>query len=753
MRLKRLLLFFVFCFLSIVAEAQLPNCSGTGMIYIMTFGGDIYNFDPSQPISSTNPSLNTISYSGAIDLAVSNNLNATGPSPTFYVNTSYYSGVGWSSPGYSFPSPNIGAGGGYIYGIDPSETVWRYDGVSNADSIINLNGVYAADVVADCSGNFYVLRIINPRTLYEYSSSGVLINSWTVTGNLGIGPIGMAMINNILYVGDNTIYKGVISGSTIHFSLIGNLGINASDYASCPCIPCHGSVSPTATPDTVCVGNSLSLYADTNAVSASATYSWSGPNNFSSAVMNPTITNAYTNAAGTYTITVSDTGSCTYTSYINIAAPFTISVTTNGPVCPGDTLRLNATAISGATYSWAGPNGFFSSYANTFIYPASPADSGNYVVSATVNGCTSPDTIHVSIKPLASFSLLNNNVSLCVGDTLELYANSNTTNANYHWAGPLGFNSAQKDTTIDNVQLNSMGNYLLTATLNNCSSTDTEHVTVNPILGPPLINISASPGDTICAGSNVSFTATTTSAGAAPAYQWKRNGIIIGNTTTATFTTASVSNGDSFSCEVISNAPCQAIDTAGSNLIHMYTISLPPPVVTLSVYPTYYAPGDTVTFTGHVPNGSSGFSYQWSKNGVKIAGATHTTYTSSNLSMGDTICFLVYSSVPCTEPDSAIACTALTSVINSVQYPICDLHIYPNPNNGTFRVRGMIFNSNNAKIEILNVLGQVVYNEAIELTNNLFDQQVSLENYSAGVYTLVLRTENEDVVKRVIIKP
>ena len=56
---------------------------------------------------------------------------------------------------------------------------------------------------------------------------------------------------------------------------------------------------------------------------AGATYTWSGPNGFSSTQQNPSITNASTNISGTFSVTAA-TGGCT-------SAPALTTVTVNPP--------------------------------------------------------------------------------------------------------------------------------------------------------------------------------------------------------------------------------------------------------------------------------------------------------------------------------------------------------------------------------------------------------------------------------------
>lgn len=73
----------------------------------------------------------------------------------------------------------------------------------------------------------------------------------------------------------------------------------------------------------------------------------------------------------------------------------------NGPICASRTLELTATGPSG-NYQWAGPNGFTSNLQSPTISGATTAASGNYSVTVTLAGCTSPagmTTVAVGATP------------------------------------------------------------------------------------------------------------------------------------------------------------------------------------------------------------------------------------------------------------------------------------------------------------------------------------------------------------------
>src|SRR5439155_3691276 len=162
------------------------------------------------------------------------------------------------------------------------------------------------------------------------------------------------------------------------------------------------AATPTATNGgPYCEGSTIVLSTPTV---AGATYSWTGPNAFTSSLQNPTLANATIANAGTYSVTLFN--GCTSTPGSTTVAvnpiPATPTASNGGAVCVGGTISLSTPAVVGATYAWTGPNGFTSALQNPTRANAAAADAGTYSVIVTVNGCTSAagtTTVDVTATP------------------------------------------------------------------------------------------------------------------------------------------------------------------------------------------------------------------------------------------------------------------------------------------------------------------------------------------------------------------
>jgi hypothetical protein len=181
----------------------------------------------------------------------------------------------------------------------------------------------------------------------------------------------------------------------------------------------------------------------------------------------------------------------------------------------------------------------------------------------------------------------------------------------------------------------------------------------------PSVTIADVPASPICAGTNVTFTATPANGGAAPSYQWYVGVSPVG-TNSATFASNTLVNGDAVSVVMTSNDPlvCAGSLTVTSNTITKTVNPNLPASVTIAAAPAGPICGGTsVTFTPTPANGGATPTYQWQVNGNNVA--TGATYTSSTLVNSDVVRVIMTSNAtPCLTGSPATS-TGITTVINS----------------------------------------------------------------------------------------
>ncbi len=224
-------------------------------------------------------------------------------------------------------------------------------------------------------------------------------------------------------------------------------------------------------------GATVTLQGQSN--TANASYSWSGPNNFTSALQNPTV-----NVVGTYTLTVQNPqNGCTQsmvTSVVPSSKPPAAVSAQNGLQlnCKFNTLPLLASG--GDAYIWSGGLG---SNAD-----ASISNPGIYTVTVTNNltQCSATATVNInqSISPPTVFATANGALT-CTQKNATLLGNSNTAGATYAWIGPNNFASAQQNPVVG-----AAGVYTLTVTGPNfCTATASTELKGSPSL--PQIAVTA----------------------------------------------------------------------------------------------------------------------------------------------------------------------------------------------------------------------------------------------------------------------
>ncbi len=270
---------------------------------------------------------------------------------------------------------------------------------------------------------------------------------------------------------------------------------------------CTQAVISASSNSPICAGQTLNITGTSD--QATATYSWSGPNGFTSTTLSPSISNATTAATGTYTLTATYNG-CPSTTSVTVAvnAPPVVSASNNGPLCSAQTLNLTATSNQpSSTYAWTGPNSFTSAQQNPSISNVTAAAGGTYQLTVSFGGCTSTAstiaTISSNVAPVISAA---SNSPVCATQTLQLSGTSDQPSATISWSGPNGFTSTILSPIVAAITTAGAGTYTLTVSNAFCSSVTTTSVSVNP--APPVTS-----GVSICPGGSGSLSSSTTCSG------------------------------------------------------------------------------------------------------------------------------------------------------------------------------------------------------------------------------------------------
>lgn len=204
---------------------------------------------------------------------------------------------------------------------------------------------------------------------------------------------------------------------------------------------------------TACQGEDLNLFG-----SGAGSYSWSGPQGWTSLKQNPVIDDVTISQSGIYTLVVTSPNGCTSTVSKNITinqAPALSANPQTSLVCEGNKLFLNASGSG--SFLWNGPAGYTSTDQNPVIENIPLYMSGIYTVSLTGStGCIASSTVEVKVFGQINVIASAAPDTVCTGQSLQLHAEGGSS---YIWNGPNGFNSYESDPRIDNMTMAGAGKY------------------------------------------------------------------------------------------------------------------------------------------------------------------------------------------------------------------------------------------------------------------------------------------------------
>jgi trimeric autotransporter adhesin len=631
-------------------------------------------------------------------------------------------------------------------------------GGSNFTTQSSINGVNSVNVVNERIRFNYIAPCANTLTLSNSATNICPPSNVVLTANVG-NPSGIQY----------EWYRAgfLISGATSNTITLSDKEDYGSYYVKIkdPVVGCTKSsasqfigstimnyITANVSSTNICSGTAITLNASSGFSGSGVTYSWSGPNGFSSTVSNPTVTvTAVTEGLYTLSATLAGCGTGTISRNIKSITPVvTASSSVSNGACESNTgsfslfANLNGSSFNNpisptvASYSWTGPNGFSSTVRNPVITPMTIAKSGVYTLTVTLSGgCNEVITKQVGVKivatpdPSISFSPITGNY--CANDSITLFQNNSislgSTTITFLWTMPDGSTSTA---TNPRIKINEGGTYYLTTTYTGgCTGSVTRNVTVFP---------STSPGtgfstQNTCVGQNYTFTSFSNPA--SNSYVWAGPGGYTSNSANPNIPNVTTSNGGIYTA-VVTSPTCPNSSTINVTLNVAPTCSSP----TCSSYifaGSYFGntrcSGSNTYLGAFISNKVPGTTYSWSGPTSFTANSAEVIFNNLQASQfGTYTCVVV---VP-----YGLCAGTQTLTYNLSANPNNDIKINPIANitscEGGFVGSSIISNQSNIEyIEITGPNGYYNYQNMTFNTNNHYNTiSNTIQTTQGGTYVI-----------------
>lgn len=238
-----------------------------------------------------------------------------------------------------------------------------------------------------------------------------------------------------------------------------------------------------------------------------------------------------------------------------------------------------------------------------------------WVSVSNAGGLVTPDPITGNINPWANSDGVIYSVAPVSGAS------------GYNWTVPTdAVITSGQGTTIITVNFGNSNGDICVSAYKNCSRSIMNCLEVDILEGSPVAVAITASANPVCAGTSVTFTATPTNGGSAPAYQWLVNGDSVSGATDPNYSFVPL-DGDVITCALTSNLPDAMENPATSNTLTM--IVNPLLSVGVSIYATEnpVCAGTSATFIATPTNGGSLPSYQWIVNGIPVTEPSNANYS------------------------------------------------------------------------------------------------------------------------------
>jgi hypothetical protein len=659
--------------------------------------------------------------------------------------------------GYVYSVPLIANANGYNWSL-PFGGIITAGANTNSITVSYPNASFSGNVSVygiGCAGNgapSYMVVSVNSNPVPTITGPTVVC-----TGNNGNVYTTQAGMSNYVW----TVVGGLITAggttnsntATVTWSTAGTqtISVNYNNAGGCPGLsPTVFNITVNPLPVPVITGNTnpcSALPAVYSAQTGMSGYNWttSVGGNITAGNGTSSVTVVW-NTTGVQTVflTFTNTNGCTnmipasYAVTIKQGPSPTISGTNSLCVNSG---YYNYTTEAGMTgYTWnISSGGVIISGGTTNIVTVNWTATGSQTISVNytnTNGCAAPSPVSFPVNVTAlpgPAGPISGPSNVCEGGTNYVYSVAVIPNTHsYIWSVPTGATIVggqySNSITVDFALGAPSGNITVygNSMCGNGPASSPLSVTVN--LVPAAAGTILGP-NTLCQGvTGIGYNVPAITG--ATGYVW---------TLPAGATIASGANTNNITVDFSMSAVSGNITVYGTNSCGNGTVS---PSLTLTMLTTPQTP--VITNVGPILTSDAPAGNQWYYQGTMIPGATNQSYMATQ----DGLYWVVVTLNGCP--------SAPSNEINIVEIGInpnqgSGISVYPVPNDGRFTISITSASTESFTLSVVNNLGVEVYLQKDVSVTGTIDKVIDLRPIPSGIYTLIIRNSENQVVRKIIV--
>jgi hypothetical protein len=484
------------------------------------------------------------------------------------------------------------------------------------DTYLWSNGATTSSINATTAGNYSVTVTNATNCSATSAATTVTVNPLPIASISASGSTTICQGSAVTLTasaGASYLWSNGATTSSIDATTAGDYSVTITNATNCSATSAATTVIVSPLPIATASNSGPVTSGATISLSATGgdTYSWTGPNNFTSTLQNPAILNATTANAGTYTVTVSQNG-CTATSSTDVV--------------------VNTTPAGALNFDGVNDYVTINNPFRAFNKEITVEWTANIDPTSVLGSGIGQSTANVDNNSTSNVWLMHNNGN----GTMNFYVNDNgnwkTTGATivagwHHWTGVASASSIQL--YMDGSLISSSSSGISSGIKNVANSVvqlGKDSRWTNRFMKGSIDEVRIW-SRALCAGeiqNNLSGELTGTQAGLEEYYKFNQGNANDINTSVNTLTDASGNNRTGNLVNMALTGP--ASNWVVGNITGSAPVFVPPTASITASGATTFCPSGSVTLTA---NSGSGFTYQWIKDGAPINGQTNVSYIAS----------------------------------------------------------------------------------------------------------------------------